>query len=102
MQIKLAQIQASRQAESRDAELQRDVETKRAEMELERMRATDLVQSKIKRESAQQVADAKFYTDTKGADGTLYKQKQDAEAACEWTSLRTTGMIADPHRLSSN
>lgn len=84
MQIKLAQIQASRQAESRDAELQRDVETKRAEMELERMRAIDLVHAKIERESAQQKADAKFYTDTKGADGTLYKQKQDAEAACEW------------------
>lgn len=32
MNIKLAQIQAKRQAESRDAELQRDVETKRAEV----------------------------------------------------------------------
>ncbi|MCJ1255654.1 hypothetical protein MMC24_003471 [Lignoscripta atroalba] len=81
MGINLAQIQATRQAESRDAELQRDVETKRAEMELERRRATDLVHAKIERESAQQTADAKFYADTKGADGTLYKQRQDAEAA---------------------
>ena len=32
MNIKLAQIEAKRQAESRDAELQRDVETKRAEV----------------------------------------------------------------------
>ena len=81
MGIQLAQIQATRQAESKDAELQRDVETKRAEMELERRRATDLVHAKIDRESAQQKADAKLYNDTKSADGTLYKQKQDAEAA---------------------
>lgn len=52
-------------------------------MELEKSRATDLVKAKIARESAQQAADAKFYTDTKGADGQLYKMKQDAEAACE-------------------
>ncbi|MCJ1474113.1 hypothetical protein MMC13_002771 [Lambiella insularis] len=81
MQIKLAQIQATRQAESRDAELQRDVEMMRAQTELERLRATDLVHAKIERESAQQKADARYYTDTKGADGTLYRQKQDAEAA---------------------
>lgn len=82
MGINLAQIQATRQAEAKDAELQKDVETKRADMELERRRATDLVHAKIEKESAQQKADAKFYADTKGADGTLYKQRQDAEAAC--------------------
>ncbi|SLM41137.1 Flotillin family [Lasallia pustulata] len=81
MGINLAQIQATRQAEAKDAELQKDVETKRADMELERRRATDLVHAKIEKESAQQKADAKFYADTKGADGTLYKQRQDAEAA---------------------
>ncbi|KAI4216814.1 MAG: hypothetical protein LQ351_000763 [Letrouitia transgressa] len=81
MGIDLAKIEATRRAESKDAELQRDVETKRAEMELERIRATDLVQAKIKRESAQQVADAKFYSDTKSADGDLYKQQRAAEAA---------------------
>jgi len=52
-------------------------------MELEKFRAIDLVKAKIARESAQQAADAKFYADTKGADGQLYKMKQDAEAACE-------------------
>jgi flotillin len=83
MNIKLAQITAKRQAESKDAELQRDVETKRAEMELEKRRATDLVQAKIGRESAQQLAEAKYFTDTKGADAQLYQKKQEAEAACE-------------------
>ncbi|KAL9613584.1 MAG: hypothetical protein Q9167_001866 [Letrouitia subvulpina] len=81
MGIDLAKIEATRRAESKDAELQRDVETKRAEMELERIRATDLVQAKIKRESAQEVADAKFYSDTKSADGELYKQHRAADAA---------------------
>ena len=80
MGINLANIEASRQAEAKDAELQREVEIKRAEMELERRRATEVVHAKIERESAQQKADAKLYADTKGADGLLYKQRQDAEA----------------------
>ena len=80
MGINLANIQATRQAEAKDAELQRDVETKRAEMELERRRATDLVHAKINREAAQQKADAQFYSESKNADGLLYKQRQDAEA----------------------
>ena len=80
MGIKLASIEASRQAEAKDAELQRVVEIKRAEMELEKRRATEVVHAKIERESAQQKADARLYADTKGADGLLYKQRQDAEA----------------------
>ncbi len=80
MGINLANIQATRQAEAKDAELQREVETKRAEMELEKRRATDLVSARIAKESAQQKADAQFYNDTRGADGKLYKERQDAEA----------------------
>jgi flotillin len=81
MGIQLAQIKAKRQAEARDAELQKDVEQKKAATELERLRATDVTKSKIARESAQQKADASFYTETKAADGNMYSQKQDAEAA---------------------
>ena len=99
MGINLAQIQATRQAEAKDAELQRDVETKRAEMELERMRATDLVHAKIEKESAQQKADAKFYADTRGADGTLYKQRQDAEAACKYPRSPTSPLRSVLHSL---
>ena len=80
MGINLAKIQASRSAEAKDAELQRDVEVQRAQTELERRRATDLVHAQIDRESAQQKADAKFYAENKNADGLLYKQQQDAEA----------------------
>jgi len=80
MGINLAKIQATRNAEAKDAELQRDVEVQRAQTELERRRATDLVHAKIERESAQQKADARFYAENKNADGLLYKQRQDAEA----------------------
>ena len=80
MGINLANIQATREAEARDAELQRNVEVKRAEMELERMRATDLVQATIKREAVQQQAEGKLFSEQKTADGLLYKQRQDAEA----------------------
>ncbi|KAL8900385.1 MAG: hypothetical protein Q9207_005724 [Kuettlingeria erythrocarpa] len=78
--INLAKIEADRNAEAKDAALQKDVEIQRAYMELERRRATDLVHAKIERESAQQKADAKFYAENKNADGLLYKQQQDAEA----------------------
>ncbi|KAL8835109.1 MAG: hypothetical protein Q9176_007103 [Flavoplaca citrina] len=81
MGINLAKIEANRKAESKDAELQRDVEIQRAQTELEARRATDLVQAKIERESAQQKADAKFYGDSKSADAFFYAEKQKAEAS---------------------
>lgn len=82
MGINLAKIRAKREAEAKDAELQRIVETKRAEMELERLRAIDVTKSKIARESAEQTADASLYTNQSNADGALYKQQRDADGAC--------------------
>ena len=81
MGIQLAQIKAKRQAESKDAELQRGVEQKKADTELERLRATDVTKAKIAKETAQQKADAAFYTETKSADAHIYSQRQNAEAA---------------------
>ncbi|KAI4239987.1 MAG: hypothetical protein L6R40_005419 [Gallowayella cf. fulva] len=80
MGISLAKIEATRRADAKDSELQRHVEIQRAQTELERRRATDLVNAKIHRESEQQKADAKFYSENKNADGHFYKQQQDAEA----------------------
>jgi flotillin len=79
--IQLAQIAARRQAEMRDAELQKGVEQKKAETELERLRATDVTKSKIAKEVAQQNADAAYYTEVKGADGAMYAQSKNAEIA---------------------
>ena len=80
MGINLAKIQATREAEAQDAELQKNVETRRAAMQLEKRRATDVVHAKIERESAQEKADARLYAENKNADGLLYKQQQEAEA----------------------
>jgi len=59
--VNIAQIEATRATEARDEELRKDVEVKRAQTELERLRATDVVKATIARESKQQAADAKNY-----------------------------------------
>lgn len=87
MGIRLAKISASRQAEVRDAELQKEVENKRGETELERLRATDVTKSKIERESAEEAANAKLFAQTKSADGYFYKEKLEADASCEFSYL---------------
>jgi flotillin len=84
--IKLARITAQRQTELKDAELQKSVESRRAETELERLRAVDVTKSKIAKETAEQKADAAFYTEQKAADASLYKQKLDADATCKFPS----------------
>lgn len=80
MGIQIAQIRARRAAEARDAELQKDVEMKKAATELERLRAKDLVRAQIAKETAQQDADAQFYRESKSADVKAYAEKQDADA----------------------
>ena len=80
MGIQLNQIKARRAAEARDAELQKDVETKKAATELERLRAKDVVKSKIAKETAEQEADATYYRETKHADSRAYAERQSADA----------------------
>jgi hypothetical protein len=50
MEVQQATIKAKRASEARDAELSKDDEKKRAEMELERLRAQDVVKSIVSRE----------------------------------------------------
>lgn len=78
--IQLTSIEAKRMAESRDAELQRDVEIKRAETEYARLQASDLTKMRIVREKMQQQADAELYTAQRKADALYYSQKREAEA----------------------
>ena len=80
MEINLEQIAAQRAGEQRDAELQKGVEEKRADMELERLRATTVVQAKIAKESAEQKADADYYSAAKKADAQQYNQNAETEA----------------------
>lgn len=78
--VEVNKIAAQRQNEMRDAELQKELEAKRAETELERLRASDVTKSKVAREAAQESSNAAFYTEQKAADAHLYKQKMEAEA----------------------
>lgn len=80
-ELNLARINAKRAAEQRDIDLQKDVEKKRADMELERLRATTVTQAKIARESTQQKADADLYRSERAADGVAYTEEANAKAA---------------------
>lgn len=76
--LNLERIAASRAGEQRDAELQKDVEVQRANMELERQRATVVVQARIAKESAQQKAEGDLFTQQKKSDAVKYQQEADA------------------------
>ncbi|KAI0113692.1 hypothetical protein GGR51DRAFT_506262 [Nemania sp. FL0031] len=88
--VEIARIQATRATESKDEDLKKDVEVKRAAAELERLRASDVVKATINREAKQQAADAKAYeieAEAKAqfesanmvADANLQKQLKEAE-----------------------
>lgn len=79
-ELNLERIKATRAAEERDFELLKTVEKKKAEKELERLRATAVTQARIQKECAQEEADAAMYKMTKDADGKGYAQRLQAEA----------------------
>ena len=85
--VEMNKIAAKRHNAMKDAELQKQVEAKRAATELERLRANDVTKSKVARESAQENADAGFYTKQKSADAHLYSQKLAADATCKFIDL---------------
>lgn len=78
--VEIAQIEAKRATESKDEELKRDVEVKRAAAEMERLRAHDVVRATIARESKQQAADAKAYEVQAEARAGLEAANQRAQA----------------------
>ncbi|KAF2655997.1 hypothetical protein K491DRAFT_657217 [Lophiostoma macrostomum CBS 122681] len=79
--LNLARINAKREAEARDAELNTEVEKKKAVMELERLRATTVTQAIIAKESAQQKADAELYSEQQTAEGRKFAEQAEAEAS---------------------
>jgi flotillin len=89
--VNIAKIEANRAMEARDEELRKEVESKRAQTELERLRASDVVKATIAREAKQQAADAKnyeaqtvsnaeFYAGQKATDAHVYKMRAEADA----------------------
>ena len=71
--VSIAQIEANRATEVCDEELRKKVEVRRAQTELERLRASDVVKATIARESKQQAADARNYEEQAQANaGKFY------------------------------
>lgn len=78
--VTIAKIEATRKTEQRDEELRKTVEVKRAETELERLRASDVVKATIAREAKQQAADAKNYEEQARSNAALYSEQKSADA----------------------
>ncbi|KAJ4312594.1 hypothetical protein N0V94_007366 [Neodidymelliopsis sp. IMI 364377] len=78
--LNIARINAKREAERRDAELNTEVERKKALMELERVDGK-VVQARIAKESSKQKADAELYAQQRVAEGQKFSEQADAEAA---------------------
>jgi flotillin len=78
--VSIAQIEATRATESRDEELRKNVEVKRAFTELERLRASDVVKATIAREAKQQAADAKLYEEKAKAQASQFAEQTAADA----------------------
>lgn len=114
--VDIARIEAARATESKDEELKREVEVKRAAAEVERLRANDVVKATIARESKQQAADARAYevqaeakagseaknqaTDADAyrtraaADAANYKALKDSEAKLQLQMKEAEGLSA--------
>lgn len=70
--------------------MRRDVEVKRAHTELERLRATDVVQATISREAKQQASDATKYDAEKRSDAAAYAEMKNADARAYTTTKEAT------------
>lgn len=60
--------------------MRKEVEVVRAQTELERLRASDVVKATIARESKQQAADAKNYEEQARANASMYSEQKNADA----------------------
>lgn len=101
--VDIARIEATRATQSKDEDLKRDVEIRRAAAEMERLRASDVVKATIARESKQQAADANAYEVEADARANFEKSKRLAEAAAYKTKVETeTQAAADYTRVTKN
>lgn len=80
-QLNLSRITAKRAAEERDAELQKGVEKRRAEMELEKQRALTVTKAVIAREAEQEKAKAQLFTAEQQASASKAQQLAETDAA---------------------
>ncbi|KAJ3068303.1 hypothetical protein HK102_007205, partial [Quaeritorhiza haematococci] len=78
-QVQIAKIEAQKAAAMREAELQRDVESRRALVEQERLRAEKLATAKVGAEAIITTSDAHLYQKQREADAMLYEEQKKAE-----------------------
>ncbi|OTB04238.1 hypothetical protein M426DRAFT_11861 [Hypoxylon sp. CI-4A] len=101
--VEIARIQASRATETRDEELKKEVEIKRAAAELERLRAVEVVKAAVIRESKQQAADAKAYEVEAEARANFEKSKKTAEATAFKIKFEAEAQaVADFNKTTKN
>ncbi|KAG0205146.1 hypothetical protein BGX28_003187 [Mortierella sp. GBA30] len=79
-QTKVAHVESSKNAEIREAELNKTLEVKRAEAQMERLRATDLAKAQVEYEISVQQANAQLYTAQKAAEAVRFTREAEAEA----------------------
>ncbi|KAI0452886.1 hypothetical protein F5B21DRAFT_481485 [Xylaria acuta] len=92
--VEIARIQATRATESKDEDLKKDVEVKRAAAELERLRASDVVKATIAREAKQQAADASAYEIEAAARAEFEKANMVANANLQKQLREAEGITA--------
>ncbi|KAF8929281.1 hypothetical protein EDD21DRAFT_371146 [Dissophora ornata] len=79
-QTKVAHVESAKASEIREAELNKTLEVKRAEAEMERLRATTLAKAQVEYEISVQQANAQLYTAQKAAEAIRFKREAEAEA----------------------
>ncbi|KAG0630866.1 hypothetical protein M758_1G209400 [Ceratodon purpureus] len=77
---KIAEIQSVRAASIRDAELEKDLEIKKAEAMTEKLRAEKLAKAKVDYEASMQSANATLYSKQQQAEADLYTTQAEAQA----------------------
>lgn len=79
----------------------KDVETLRAQTQLEKLRATDVVKATIARESTQQAADAKNYQENAQANAALYSEQKSADAKAYKTKIAADAKTVEEQARSN-
>lgn len=76
---KIAEIQSTRAASIRDAELEKNLEVKKGEAMTEKLRAEKLAKAKVDYEASMQSANSTLYQKQQQAEAELYTRQADAQ-----------------------
>ncbi|KAI8911574.1 hypothetical protein EDD86DRAFT_264072 [Gorgonomyces haynaldii] len=91
--VDLAKIEADKKAQMRDAELQRELEVKRAMVLQEKERAEKMSKAVVDAEVIKCLADASLYKAKVDSDAKLYSQQKDADAVRILYDAQASGIL---------